>query len=236
MLAEDVRETIIHHFENLALWGPHWPQSAVIVTGSSVRGTTDEFADVDVNVYVPQGAFGPLYADYQRAVEEGRVEVLNPSALKHREFPFVLVTGVRGHYRVHVLEELENQIADHDDVAMWIQQRSVVLHDPSGRYSAAQAAAAGYPEEVWRKKLRFHIVEAIYAAGAASNPLRRNDLPAVTLTMTACAAHALRLCCLLDRSRFGTTNGSTVRRWTRVAGASSSRSSRSCSQNCVSRR
>jgi len=202
MLADDTRETILRHFESLDFWGAHWPQSAVVVTGSSVRGTTDEFADIDVNVYVPEASFDPLYAEYRRAAEEGRIEVMNPRAFRYGEFPFVLVAGVPGHYRAHTFEELEGQIARYDDVAMWVHQGSAVLHDLSGRYAAIQKAVAAYPEKVWRERIRFHLLEAIDAAGAAANPLRRNDLPAVTLTMTDCAAQALRLCCLLDRRPF----------------------------------
>jgi len=202
MLADNTREAIFRHFEGLDFWSPYWRQSALVVAGSYARGTVDEFADVDVHVYVPEASFGPLYAHYRRAVDEGRIEVMNPAAFRYGEFPLVLMSGVRGHYRVYVFEEAERQIAGHDDVAMWVHQSSIVLHDPSGRYSAMRDAASSYPEDAWREKIRFHNLEAIEAAGAASNALRRNDLPAVTLTMTNCAAHALRVCCLLDRRPF----------------------------------
>jgi hypothetical protein len=202
VLAENTREAIIRHFEDLDFWTAYWERGAVVVTGSSARGVVDEFADVDVHVYVAEACLGPLYAEYRKAAEEDRIAVMNPAAFRYGEFPFVLVAGVRGHYRVYGFEEAEAQLARYDDVAMWVHQHGLVLHDPAGRYAAMQGAASAYPEEVWREKLRYHLLEAIEMAGAAGNPLRRNDLPAVTLTMTGCLAHALRLCCLLDRKPF----------------------------------
>lgn len=235
MLGDETREIIIRHFEALGFWKPHWQHSAVIVAGSCARGIMDEFTDVDVIVYVPESSFDPLYAAYRSAADEARIEVMNSAAFKYGEFPFVLVAGVRGHYRVFVFEEAERQIARHDDVAMWIHQSSLVLHDPSGRYSVMQEAASAYPEDVWRERVRFHYLEAVWAAGAASNPLRRNDLPAVTLTMTACVGHVLRLCCLRTRCRFRTTSGCTRRHFGHRLGVSSDHSSRSSSRSFGSR-
>jgi predicted nucleotidyltransferase len=202
VLADSVRDAILRHFEDLDFWRAHWKRSAVVVTGSTARGAVDEFADLDVNVYVPEASFDPLYADYQKAADDERVQVMNPKAFLYHEFPFVPMAGLHGHYRVYLFEDLERKIALHDDIAMWVHQTGIVVHDPSARYTTIQRAASAYPEDVWRERIRFHYLEAVLSAGAASNPLRRNDLNAVTLTMTDCVAHVLRLCCLLDRKPF----------------------------------
>ena len=202
MITPDVRRTIIEHFQGLEFWRPHWAESAVVILGSAVRGMADEFSDIDINVYVPEGSYWEVYERYREAVEAGRVEIWNPTAFQYREFPFVVIPGVSGHYRVHTFEEPEALAADYDDVTMWIHQGGETLHDPSGRYCRLRDACVGYPEEVWREKVRFHFLEAGAGGDGAGNPLRRNDRPGVVLTMTDCLKHLLRLCCLLDRRPF----------------------------------
>ncbi|KPJ63552.1 hypothetical protein AMK68_03730, partial [candidate division KD3-62 bacterium DG_56] len=194
--------TIVRHFEELDFWQPIWQKSAVVIAGSAARGIEDEFTDIDINVFVPSSSYARLYEHYVKAVEDQRVEVLNPAAFEYKELPLALMPAIRGHYKVHTFEEAEDRVARCEDVAMWVHRNSLVLHDPSGRYAALQKKASDYPEDVWRERVRFHYLEAWMAASAASNPLRRNDRPAVTLTMTKCLRHLLRLCCLLDRRPF----------------------------------
>jgi predicted nucleotidyltransferase len=202
VITAEIRETIIVHFEGLELWRPHWPETAVAIVGSAVRGRADEFSDIDIAVYVPEKSYWEVYERYREAVEAGRVEIWDPAAFQYREFPFVVVAAVRGHYRVDTFEEPEGLAAEHDDVTMWVQQASETLHDPSGRYGRLREACAEYPEEVWREKVRFHFLEAVWTASGAGNPLRRDDRPGVVLTMTESLKHLLRLCCLLDRRPF----------------------------------
>jgi predicted nucleotidyltransferase len=202
MITPEMRATILAHFEAHDFWRPHWPETAVVVVGSAARGRTDEFADVDVEVYVPKSSYDTIYESYAAAVERGSVEVLNPRALLFREFPLVTMPGIKGHYRVHTFEEVERRAAVYDDVTMWIHQRGLVTHDPSGRYGKLRQACSSYPKDVLREKVRHHVLSAISAESGASNPLRRGDRPAVTLTMTEGLRCLLRLCCLLDNRPF----------------------------------
>ncbi len=202
MMTPEMRTTILGHFEGHDFWRPHWPETALVVLGSAARGRMDEFADVDVEVYVPGSSYDTIYESYASAVERGRVEVLNPRALQFREFPYVTMPEIKGHYRVHAFEEVEGRVAIYDDVTMWIHQRGVVIHDPSGRYGKLRQACSSYPQDVLREKVRQHLLSAISAASGASNPLRRGDRRAVTLTMTEGLRCFLRLCCLLDDRPF----------------------------------
>jgi len=202
MSKAETRDCVLLHFAGLGFWRPHWSHTAVVVVGSALREEADEFSDVDIEVYVLASAYPEIYDGHRRAYDAGLIQVMNPLAFQYQEFPFSMVPGVNGHYRVHTFEELEERIRGYDDVSMWIHAQSLVLHDLEGRYRALQAQSRTYPKEVWRSKARSHYLAAVDAAGAASNPLRRNDRPAVILTMTDCFAHLLRLCCLLESRPF----------------------------------
>jgi hypothetical protein len=202
MISEKTQKIILEHFEGLDIWRECWEESAVAIVGSSLQALKDEFTDIDVLAFVPQAAYRALYEDYRNAVKAGRIEVLNPNAFQYDEFPLVVLPKTKGHYQVHTFEEVENIVGQYDDIIMWIHRNSLVLHDPSGRYGNLQKEAQAYPDQVWKKKVRFHYLEAYRAATSASNPLRRGDKKAVFLTMTDCLVHLLRLCCLLERRPF----------------------------------
>jgi len=202
MISQKTQKIIIEHFEGLDIWREYWEESGVAIVGSSVQALEDEFTDIDVLAFVPQAFYPTIYEGYRRAVQTGRIEVLNPSAFQYNEFPLVVLPKAKGHYRVQTFEEVEHLVARYDDITMWIHGNSLVLHDPSGRYGNLQKKSQTYPEELWKEKIRFHYLKAYNAATSASNPLRRGDRKAVLLTMTDCGAHLLRLCCLLERRPF----------------------------------
>jgi len=202
MVSRPVCQGILSHFASLDFWRPHWSQAAVVVAGSAAVGWEDEVSDTDVLVLVPQEAYQPVYERYRQATAEARVAVMNPRALQFDEFPYTYIPGTNAHYLLHRFEEIEEQVARYDDVAMWVHSSSIVLHDPSERYACLQQAASSYPEEVWREKVRQCTITMINAGGAASNPLRRGDHRTVMLTYVDAVMQALRLCCLLERKPF----------------------------------
>jgi hypothetical protein len=202
MPGEHEREVILAHFQELDFWRDAWDRAALVIVGSSVRGIQDEFADVDVLAFVPQDAYGALYKGYQKAVEAGRVAVLNPNAFLYEEFPLALISGINGHYKVHSFEEVEERVQRYDDIAMWIHGSGVIFYDPAGRYASLQQQARHYPEDVRRQKIREQYFRAYDAAISVANPLRRNDRRTVILMMADCVTHLLRLCCLLERRPF----------------------------------
>jgi len=202
MLSEDKKKIIIEHFEGLDIWKGCWAESALVIVGSSVQAIEDEFTDLDILAFVSQPSYRTLYEGYRRAVQAGRIEVLNPAAFHYDEFPLVIIPLIKGHYKVQNFEEVEDLVARYDDITMWVHGGSMVVHDPSGRYDNLRKKSQTYPDQVWKEKIRFHYLKAYEAAISASNPLRRGDRRAVLLTMTDCVAHLLRLCCLLDRRPF----------------------------------
>ena len=69
-----------------------------------------------------------------------------------------MIAGLKGHYKVHPFEELEEQIDQYDDVTMWTHANSRVLHDPSGWYGRVQGRCSAYPGDVWRVKIGTHAI------------------------------------------------------------------------------
>jgi len=189
---------ILQHFMSSELWRAYWHRAAVVVTGSSARGTGDEFSDTDILALVPSESYKALYDSHRHAAQCGLIAVMNPDAFQYREFPLILVPGLKGHYKVHTFDEVECLISRYEDVTMWIHRDSLILHDPTGRYHEIQKSASSYPDSVWRDRVRTHYLAAWMGASAAGNPLRRRDRAAVVLTLADCFTQVLRLCCLLE--------------------------------------
>ena len=89
MITEALIRRIIEHFASVDFWRSHWDQAAVVIVGSSVRGMTDAFTDVDILVFVPQTAYSDLCEHYRSAIQSGSIRALNAMAFEFGEFPLM---------------------------------------------------------------------------------------------------------------------------------------------------
>ena len=181
-ITQALRKRVLDHFQDLPFWADYWDGAAVAVVGSSTRGVADKFNDIDIVVFVDATSWRPMYEHYRREIQAGNINVLNLAALEYDEFPLTHIDKVKGEYKLETYESLEHAVVgEFDDVKRWVHASSVVLHDPTGRYTDIRRQCSEYPDHIWEAKLTDHYLKAWKAAGGAKNSLRRNEREAVVL-------------------------------------------------------
>lgn len=122
MVDRVVRDKILAHFATLPFWKEYWKLAAVAVVGSTASEQSDQFSDLDILVFVPRSDYDTLYRLYEKAIQVGNIQVLNPRALLYHEFPYALISEINGHYQLQTYEEVQDRIAAYDDIFRWFMQ------------------------------------------------------------------------------------------------------------------
>ena len=182
----------------------HREAFSIVLTGSRAAGTHTPGSDVDLDVLCPE----PVYESVQRAsldlgiIRSGRsfFFVLRDEGWRRYYGP-----GVgRPHFCVHPIEEVERQLRDYDDVALWIWTHGRVIADPGGQFRRVLGAFGGYPRDVLVRKIKYRwLLSAFWEIEAYPHKSHEtDDLLAAASAMINAVNELLKLFFLLDGEPF----------------------------------
>ena len=177
---------------------------SVLLTGSRAVGNYVPDSDVDIDVLCPQA----VYASVQKAaLEAGIIQsengfwLLRTGEDLHRYFGEEVAVP---HISIHPLDTVARQLAEFDDVALWIWSNARALTDPNGQFQRVVETFTGYPPDVLVRKIEYRHLLYLYWTICAF-PLHSAEpcdlLPAATSLVNA-VNELLRLFFLVERKPF----------------------------------
>jgi len=104
----------------------YWHRLSLVLKGSTARGYSDRYSDIDFVLFTDAATKNDIVADY------------NAHGLSDRKDSIFLPLGDwEGHYNLDTYENLESQFAGRNMMAVWEYSNIMIMHDSGGRYEAA---------------------------------------------------------------------------------------------------
>ena len=147
-----------------SLPGTDRPQDVftVLLTGSRATGALTPRSDVDIDVLCPRSVYDAVHAASRAA---GIIEAPRSffCALKGDDWDRYHGREMgRPHFSLTPLEQVAKQIAEYQDVALWIWTNARTLTDPGGQFRRIVRQFGGYPLPILTRKIKYRWMLAGY--------------------------------------------------------------------------
>jgi len=142
----------------------HRDEFTVLLTGSRAMGTHTPESDVDIDVLCPQSVY---QAVHRASLDAGIIKSPTSSFCTLGDDSWRRYFGEkmwRPHFSLNPLENVERQITECDDVALWIWTHAKVIADPGQQFQRILDGFHGYPKEVLVRKIKYRWLLSAYWA------------------------------------------------------------------------
>jgi hypothetical protein len=179
--ARAVMADLSHH----AVLERYWPQLSLVLKGSTARGNTDEFSDIDLVFFSAEDVRQAVVAEYFARGLTSRQDGI---------FMFI----PNGHYHIESYDQLSGYFRAQDFVHAWDYAQAIPLHDAGEQYAAivSSGLAALFANPLALIKRAY--LDLQLDLDWMRMPIMRADGPATLLHSSKLLAGIARLAYLLE--------------------------------------
>jgi hypothetical protein len=186
-LAKDYYKALSKH----PVLSGYWSELSVVVKGSTARGNTDRYSDVDVVVFCNQKRLREIIKKYNQQGLTNRTDGI-----------FLHPSDWNGHYNLETYEKLSSYLGEANIPQVWEYQHALILHDPQNKFkklidSLSTAILADPLPLIKRKYLDLQLT-----LDWVRQPLLRGDAVAAFLHCARITQDLCRISYLLDGKCF----------------------------------
>ena len=169
----------------------YWESLSVVLKGSTARGYSDQYSDVDVVLFCSQDTLHAIALEYYATGQSQR-----------KDGVFLPLGDWEGHYNVESFERLQGWFAQPDMCELWEYMNIIVLHDPQHRYKRLLADAIPGLFDNHEALIRAKYMDIQLHLDWMRQPLRRADVPASALYMAMLMRLMAQLLFLLKKQPY----------------------------------
>ncbi len=165
----------------------YWEKLAVVLKGSTARGYSDKYSDLDFVIFTDKASFDSIVADYVSRGLSVRTDGV-----------FLPLFEWNGHYNLDTFERLQYCFDNDDIINIWEYTNVKIMHDPSGIYQKIIENGQKLFKSHMDGLIRMQYLNIQLQLDWMRQPLRRADYGAAVLYGAAVWQACARLLYLLD--------------------------------------
>ena len=177
----DRADYFMEELKNHIVLENYWDRLSLVMKGSTARGYSDQYSDIDFVIFTDRKTQSEIVADYiSLGLSDREDSVFLP-----------LNDEWEGHYNTDTYENVEAHFADKNMIKVWECSNVAIMHDSGGRYEKTirkntAKLFAGIDALIMRKyyDIQLHL-------DWMRHPLKRADINAAMQY----ASHLQRYCC-----------------------------------------
>lgn len=182
----------------------HGDEFTILLTGSRAYGDYKPTSDVDIDVICPRSVFDSVL---RAANESGLIKSTTSFWCSCKDEDWWKYFGKewgRPHFSITPLETVERQLAEYEDVPLWIWTNARIIADPGGQFARIRDGFQGYPRDVLDRKIKYYWLMSGYWAvdGYPGSHADDSELLAAASSVLNGWNDTLRMCFLVEGKPF----------------------------------